>query len=58
MKTNKTILIVLIVLNAIVLLGQMWPDGAPPFARIVNIGFLLMSIGYFIVALRTTKARL
>lgn len=36
MKRNL-FLIVLIILNAIVLLGQLWPEGAPPFARMVNI---------------------
>lgn len=38
---NKPILIILLVLNAIVLLGQLWPEGAPPFARVVNITFLV-----------------
>ena len=47
-KANKTILIILIILNAIVLLGQLWPEGAPPFARAVNIIFLIVSIIYFI----------
>jgi hypothetical protein len=27
-------------LNLIVLTGQLWPEGAPPFARMVNIVFL------------------
>jgi hypothetical protein len=36
------------VLNAIVLLGQLWPDGAPPFARVMNILFLLGSLTYFV----------
>lgn len=34
---KKPILILLLVLNAVVLLGQLWPEGAPPFASIVNI---------------------
>jgi hypothetical protein len=45
---KKPILLVLILLNAVVLLGQLWPAGAPPFARAVNIGFLILSFGYFI----------
>ncbi len=42
----------LLVLNCIVLLGQLWPEGAPPFARAVNILFLLLSLFYFVGALR------
>lgn len=45
---RKPILIVLIVLNAIVLLGQLWPEGAPPFARTVNIIFLVGALAYFL----------
>jgi hypothetical protein len=46
---KRPILIVLLTLNAIVLLGQLWPEGAPPFARVVNIVFLLGSLGYFLL---------
>ena len=52
---KKGILFVLIVLNTIVLLGQIWPDGAPPFARTVNIIFLLGSFFYFVVMLSIKK---
>ena len=54
-KTNSLILKVLIVLNALVLLGQIWPDGAPPFARTVNIIFLVMSLVFFVVMLTAKK---
>jgi hypothetical protein len=37
-----------VLLNAVVLLGQLWPEGAPPFARIVNIVFLLAVLGYLL----------
>ena len=47
MRISRPLLIVLIVLNGIVLLGQIWPAGAPPFARAVNIAFLLLSLGVF-----------
>jgi hypothetical protein len=47
-KTGKVFLIVLIVLNIIVLTGQLWPAGAPPFARVVNIVFLVLSLGVFV----------
>jgi hypothetical protein len=51
---KKPILIVLMVLNAIVLLGQLWPEGAPPFARTVNIVFLCASFVWFAIAYRTS----
>lgn len=47
MTLPRPLLLVLIVLNAVVLLGQLWPAGAPPFARGVNILFLLMSLAVF-----------
>ncbi|MBK9515041.1 MAG: hypothetical protein IPO05_15740 [Flavobacteriales bacterium] len=49
---KRPILIVLLTLNAIVLLGQLWPEGAPPFARVVNIVFLLGSLGYFLLEMK------
>ena len=49
---KKPVLIALIVLNAVVLLGQLWPEGAPPFAQWVNIGFLVGSLTWFVGALR------
>jgi hypothetical protein len=48
----KPLLIVLIVLNIVVLAGQIWPEGAPPFARVVNIVFLVGSLAYFAGQLR------
>jgi hypothetical protein len=47
-KSMRIILVVLIILNMIVLLGQIWPEGAPPFAREVNILFLALSLLYFL----------
>lgn len=49
---KKPIIIILLILNIIVLLGQVWPEGAPPFARTVNIIFLAGSLLYFIAALK------
>lgn len=43
----KPITIVLLLLNIVVLLGQIWPEGAPPFARTVNIIFLSGSLLFF-----------
>jgi hypothetical protein len=33
----RSLHILLIILNVLMLLGQVWPEGAPPFARAVNI---------------------
>lgn len=56
MKNLKnTILIVLILLNSVVLLGQIYPEGVPPFAKFVNLGFLVMSLIYFIFQLARKK---
>ena len=51
MRTRPGVLIILVILNCIVLLGQLWPEGAPPFARAVNILFLLLSLFYFVAAM-------
>ncbi len=52
---KKTILIILLILNAVVLLGQIWPEGVPPFARVVNIIFLIGSFAFFITTLLPKK---
>jgi uncharacterized phage infection (PIP) family protein YhgE len=54
---NKALLIILLVLNFVVLLGQVWPQGAPPFARIVNIIFLVLSFVYFVAAFRASRSK-
>ncbi len=51
MKT-KLFLAVMVVFNLVVLLGQLWPEGAPPFARTVNIVFLTASLIYFVSRFR------
>jgi len=51
MKLRRVILVVLIVLNVMVLLGQLWPEGAPPFAETVNVAFLVLSLSYFLSAI-------
>ncbi len=53
---QRLVLGILIALNLIVLLGQIWPAGAPPFARGVNIVFLIAALSYFIATwLKTRK---
>ena len=54
MKSRKLIG-VLLAFNLVVLIGQIWPEGAPPFARVVNIAFLCASFVYFVSALRTAR---
>ena len=55
---HRRLLWLLIVLNVVVLLGQLWPEGAPPFARVVNIVFLLLALGYFVwAAVRSPHTR-
>lgn len=55
---KKPILTILLLLNVVVLLGQLWPEGAPPFARFVNITFLLATLFHFVNEWRkgTSKA--
>jgi hypothetical protein len=56
MSTSKKIMIViLILLNAVVLLGQLKPEDAPPFARTVNIVFLICSLLFFIASIIKPK---
>ena len=52
MLQRRPLIVLLLVLNSVVLLGQLWPEGAPPFARVVNVAFLVLSLGYFVTALR------
>ena len=53
----KLVLVVLLVLNVVVLAGQIWPEGAPPFARTVNVAFLAASLLFFAVQLRAARKR-
>ncbi|MBS1535136.1 MAG: hypothetical protein U0X58_00850 [Flavobacteriaceae bacterium] len=48
---KRFLLYPLILLNALVLLGQLWPSGAPPFAYNVTVLFLIASLLYFTVEL-------
>ncbi len=52
---NRALIPILLLLNVVVLAGQIWPKGAPPFARTVNIVFLAASLIYFVFALRAPK---
>lgn len=50
--SSKIILIVIIVLNAMVLMGEVWPEGKPPFARVVNIVTLSIDLVFFFYQFR------
>ena len=42
------IIVVLLAGNALVLLGQLWPEGVPPFAREVNILVLAANLVFLL----------
>lgn len=52
---RRAFLIVMMIVNAVVLLGQLWPEGAPPFARIVNVAFLAVNVGFLGWSLRSPR---
>lgn len=54
---KKAFLVILILLNAVVLLGQVWPEGAPPFASKVTLVFLILSLFFFVFSLFATKSK-
>lgn len=56
LKTKKTGIILLLILNLVVLLGQIWPDGAPPFARTINIVFLILNLFFFVLLIFKRKS--
>ncbi len=55
LKSKKIILITLLIFNAVVLLGQLWPEGVPPFARAVNILTLFANLFFLLWLLRNHK---
>lgn len=55
MNLPRPLLVVLLLVNAVVLLGQLWPEGAPPFARAVNIAFLVATLLVFGLAMRRRR---
>jgi len=55
MAGRRVFVVVLLILNAVVLLGQLWPEGAPPFAWSVNVVFLCANLIYLLMALRFTR---
>jgi hypothetical protein len=49
---TKPVIGVLLLLNLVVLLGQVWPEGAPPFARAVNIVVVAATLLYLALAFK------
>ena len=45
----------LMLLNVVVLAGQIWPEGAPPFAKTVNVVFLVASLTFLASSLRNSR---
>jgi len=54
-NTEKAWVILLMILNVTVLTGQLWPEGAPPFARMVNLIFLFSNFVFLIVCLKNQE---
>ncbi len=55
MKVRKSVITVLLILNVVVLLGQIWPEGVPPFARVVNLAFLSASLLFYALLLKSDR---
>lgn len=53
----RPLVIVLLLVNVVVLLGQIWPEGAPPFARTVNLAFLTATLLVFVLLLRRVGSK-
>ena len=49
---KKPLCLVLLIANSLVLLGMLWPEGAPPFAATVNMVTLVANVVVFAVLLR------
>lgn len=52
-RSKKIFASVLLLLNSVVLLGQLWPEGAPPFAGVVNILTLILNLIFLVILLGT-----
>lgn len=46
MRFHKLVILVLLLFNSVLLLGQVWPEGAPPFARAANIVFAACNLTF------------
>ncbi len=55
---ERTFTGLLVGMNAMLLLGQIWPQGAPPFARTANIVVLTLHRVFLATRLRRARPRL
>lgn len=56
-KLGRVFLWILLVMNCLVLLGQVWPQGAPPFAGTVNLVFHVLTFVVLVSLLFGRKGR-
>jgi hypothetical protein len=54
---SRTVVVILLIANVLVLLGQIWPEGAPPFAHTVHLATLAANILLLAVMLRRKVPR-
>ncbi len=54
---KRTFIIILLVLNAVVLLGQIWPEGAPPFARAVTLITLGLTASFLATLIKSPEIK-
>lgn len=52
---KRTFILILLVLNIIVLIGQLWPEGVPPFANVVNMITLGLNISFLMTLIKGPK---
>ena len=55
---KKVLFVLLLLANGLVLLGQLWPEGAPSFAHTVNVATLaanLLVFGWMLRGARRTS---
>jgi len=56
-RVRRLVLFILIILNGLVFTGQVWPEGAPPFAAAVNITTLVLNMFYLVLRILTPPNR-
>jgi hypothetical protein len=54
---KKVLFVLLLLANAVVLLGQLWPEHAPPFAPNVNVATLVANLLVFGWMLRAASRK-
>ena len=55
--SKKSVLGLLILMNFLVLAGQLWPEEAPSFTHPVTIAFLIFSLLFFLGQFSRTKGK-